>query len=231
MSTTYYPQMASEYAKTYIKRMPLETVQVRILDSINKLIWISSPWRWSISTLSPIPLVSNTQDYTLTTPSNFISLIHSYISDGSNVVTHLEPVPTLNASVGINGNPRFISYEGSNVYRISPNPGVLPVSPTRYIYSWYKKSSPILKASNIGTPGVLIMDDEYFPVYEAGVLWMSYLYADDQRAGTTTVDSQGRAQYTGQRAVFESMLNEMRLHEAIPIFENKNSEDQKDYKA
>jgi len=228
VASTYYPRQAIEYAKTYIKSMPLETVQVRILDDVNKYIWMAAPFRWTLGNINPITLVSNTQDYTQTTPYNFISLVNCYITDGAGVVTHLRTMPSLPPNVGINGNPRFISYEGSNTYRISPNPGVLPVSPVKQIMTWYKKASPIIKNSNLGTAGALIFDDEYFPVYVAGVLWMSYLYADDQRAGTTTFDSQGKAQYTGQRAVFEDMLQGMINHEPIPVWVADASQDQLD---
>lgn len=210
--------------------MPLETIQARILDDVSKLIWMAAPFRWTIGVIPPITLSSNIQDYTQTTPANFISLISSYITDGSNVVNHLRTMPSLPPAVGINGNPRFISYEGNNIYRLSPNPGQIPALPTRQIISWYKKSSPIIKASNVGTAGILQFDDEYFPVYTAGVLWLTYLYADDQRAGTCTIDAKGNASYTGQNAVFQSMLQSMVAHEPNPVWVHDNSQDQVDVK-
>ncbi len=228
MASTYSAYQSFDFVKTLIKKMPLETVQARILDDISKYIWMSAPFRWTLGVISPITLVSNTQDYTKTTPSDFISLVNSYLTDGSGVVTHLRTMPSLPPAVGINGNPRFVSYEGSNLYRISPNPGIIPALPTRQLISWYKKSSPIIKASNIGTPGALIFDDEYFPVYTAGVLWLSYLYADDQRAGTCTVDGKGNISYTGQNAVFHSMLQEMINHEPIPVWVAEATQDQLD---
>ncbi len=227
MASTYSPYQALEYAKQYIKNMPLERVAVRVLDDANKIFWQAAPWRWTVETLTAITVTSNTQDYTLAPPSDFNYLINAYISDGSTIVRHLEVAPSLPASCLVNGNPINISYEGSNLFRLFPNPGTLPASPIRQIIGTYKKTTPNITASNIGTGGVLIFDDAYFPVYEAAVLYYAYLYADDQRAGSVSFEN-GKVSYSGQKALYEAMVQSLREKEPMPEFNNRVANDKKD---
>ncbi len=207
--------------------MPLEKVQTKILDDANKMLWMAADWRWSVGTLTAITITSNTQDYTLAPPADFLFLLHSYVTDGASVTRHLVVVPSLPASVVVKGSPAFISYQGSNNFRISPNPGT-QITPVKQIVSFYKKKSPVITASNQMTGGTLVMDDDWFWVYQAGVLYSAYMWADDQRAGSCNIDSQGRAQYTGQRAVFESGVQMMRLREPLPVFQTNVTPDTKE---
>lgn len=229
MAALLPPVRAFDFCKRNIKNMPLEQIQVRLLDSVNKMIWMAAPWRWSISTLSSvIPITANTQDYTLVPPTDFLYLIHSYITDGASITRPLKIVPSLPASTTLKGDPVFIAYIGSNTFRISPNPGTLvstavPAPPTKNIISFYKKTAPSISASNQMTAGTLVMDDEWFWVYEAGVLWLSYLWADDARAGSGQIDASGRMSFSGQRAIFEAGLQMMREREPMPVFDLHNS--------
>ena len=223
MASTIAPVYAFDFCKTLLKKMPLEDIQVRILDDVNKMMWMAAPWRWSVSTLTAITLTANTSDYTLSPPADFLYILHSFITDGASPTNHLEVVPSLPASGIIKGTPQYISYQGSNTFRISPNPGTfvstaIPTPPTKQIFSWYKKIAPVITASNQMTAGTLVFDDEYFPIYEQGVLWLSYLYGDDARAGNCNFDSSGRAQFTGARATFEAGLQGMREREPLPSF-------------
>jgi hypothetical protein len=217
MASTIPPQAAFDICKNLIKKMPMEEISPRILDDINKRMWMAAPWRWTVGTLTNIALVSNTQDYTLAPPADFLYLLHTYVSDGATAARHLEIMPSLPTTVVQAGVPDFISYQGSNTFRVSPNPGTL-VAPTKYLVSFYKKAAPTIIASNANTAGTLVFDDEWFPVYEMGVLWLSYLYADDNRAGSCQVDSKGNIQFTGQRAIFEAELEQMRQREPLPEF-------------
>lgn len=217
MASTIPPIAAFDLCKLFIKNEPFETCVPRILDDVNKIMWMAAPWSWTIGTLTNIALVSNTQDYTLAPPADFLYLIHSYVSSTDQATKHLEIMPTLPATVVVSGVIDFISYQGSSTFRISPNPGTL-ASPTKYIVSFYKKASTAIIASNQATAGTLPFPDDWFPVYEAGVLWLAYLYADDNRAGSCSIDSKGNMQYTGQAAVFRSMIQDMKDREPLPSF-------------
>lgn len=227
MASTIPPIAAFDFSKRQIKNMPLEQINVRILDDINKLMWMAAPWRWTVGTMTPITLVTNTSDYTLTVPADFLYLIEAYIADGSSTPRHLDIMPKIPATMVVTGLPQFISYESGNLWRVSPKPGTL-VAPTKQIVTFYKKIAPIITAANACTAGTLIFDDEHFPIYEAGVLWLSYLYADDQRAGTCNADSSGKMAWTGQRATFEAGLAQMRLAEPLPTFNLRMARDIKD---
>lgn len=227
MAATLPPISAFDIAKRNIKNMPLEQIQVRVLDDINKLMWMAAPWRWTIGTLTPITLTSTTSSYTLAPPSDFLYLIAAYIADGAGPVRHLAIMPTIPASIVVTGMPQFISYEGSNTFRVSPVPGT-QVTPIKQIIAYYKKKAPVVSAQTCQTAGFLTMDDEWFHVYEAGVLWYSYLYGDDQRAGTCNATNDGKIAYTGQRAVFEAGLDMMRQREPLPIFDARVTRDQKE---
>lgn len=222
MASTIPPSAAFDFAKIYVKNMPLQDVSVRILDNANKILWMAAPWRWSIGTLTAITITSNTQDYTLAPPSDFLYLLHSYVTNGVEPTRDIKVVPTLPAAVGVKGMTDFIAYQGSNTFRISPNPGTQK-TPASQIFSFYKKQAPIIKASNANTPGVLVLDDEWFHVYEACVLWQAFLYGEDQRAGACQFSNRGEVQYTGQRAIFEAAILNMKAKEPMPYFNFPNN--------
>ncbi len=223
MASTIAPVDAFALCKRYIGNMPLETVQVRILDDVNKLFWMAAPWRWTVGNLTSIAITASTQDYTLAPPSDFLYILDSYITNGT-TTNHLKVVPSLPAATLVKGNVDFVSYQGSNTFRVFPNPGAAS-TPASSLVSFYKKQAPIITASNQNTAGTLVFDDEYFPIYESGVLWMAYLYSDDSRAGAAQIDGKGNMQYSGQRAVFEAGIANMLRREPMPFFQYNNSPD------
>ncbi len=227
MASTIPAIEAFDYAKRNLKNMPLESIQTRLLDSVNKMMWMAAPFRWTVGTLTPITLVTATSDYTLAPPADFLYLISSYISDGLNTVRHLEVVPSIPANIIVTGMPEFISYQGSNTFRISPIPGTL-VLPAKSLISYYKKIAPTVTAENAFTAGTLVFDDEWFQTYMEGVMWQAYLWGDDQRAGTANVDGTGKMAFTGQRATFEAGLAQMVQREPMPIYDARATRDQKD---
>lgn len=220
MAATKRPIEALDFCKRFIKNMPLEQVQTEILDQVNKMMWMAAPFRWTVGTLTAISLANNTQDYTLAPPADFLYLIHSYIADGSTTPRILDVEPALPADVKLVGDPTRVAYVGSNTFRVAPKPGT--GVGTQQIISFYKKTAPSLTDSTIQNTGVLIFDDEWFWVYTSGVLWLAYLFGDDQRAGGASVDpTTGKYQFTGQRAIFEANLLIMKQREAIPVWPNK----------
>lgn len=196
--------------------MPVDEVQVQVLDQINKIIWMAAPWRWTLGTVTALTVVSATQDYTQAPPGDFLYIYDAYISDGASTPRHLEIVASLPTDVKVVGIPQAIAYVGSNTFRTFPKSGTIPGSPTQQIIMLYKKQAPTLTESNLDTAGVLVMDDEWFWVFVSGVLWLCYLYGDDSRAGSANIDARGQVQYTGQRAIFEAGIQAMREREKLP---------------
>lgn len=222
MAATKRPNDAFQYAKSFVKGMTLEDVSVEILDEVNKMIWMAAPWRWTLGSLPATQLVSNTPDYTIITPDDFLFLFDGYISDGSNVFRNLIFEPTLPSDVVIKGDTSRIAYMGSNLYRLYPRPGTIPTSPGRQMLLRYKKISPVITNETQFDPGFLEMDDEWFWVFTAGVLHKAYQWADDSRAGSVTL-ADGKVQYSGQLAVFRDGIRLMAEKEKLPLLDQQDT--------
>jgi len=219
MASTFSPQYALDYAKRYIKNMPIEQVGTQVLDDTNKMMWMQSPWRWTIGAFPNIPLADSTQDYIVTLPDDFLYLQDSYISDQAGGVPRILNIESYLNPGGKLGFPsRIAVLPGTagdpDTVRVSPQPSILPVN--LEVISLYKKQAPVITPSNQNTPGVLVFDDEWFWVYVSGVLYFAYLFGDDQRAGGAQIDpSSGKVTYNGQRGVFEANMVIMRQREKL----------------
>ena len=220
MPSTIKPIEAFDFCKRFIKNMNLDTVQARILDDVNKIMWMAAPWRWTIGALPNITLAANTQDYTIALPNDFLYALESYVTDQAGGTPRDLRIEPFIATSGIPGQPSRVAFTGTpgtnGTARIFPKFQTLP-TPTPVIISTYKKQAPSIKTvDDINNSGILVFDDEWFYVYESGVLWLAYMYADVQCAGSATFDS-GKGSYvlTGQRGVFESNIQMMRDREKI----------------
>jgi hypothetical protein len=217
MSSTRRPIEAFDYAKEYIKKMPLEEVQIPILDDINKMLWMAAPWRWTMGVCEPVTVTSSTADFALVSPpADFLYVSRAYIWDGETAF-ELTPEPALPSGIDTKGVPNKIAYVSGATpkFRIHPVFGSINSSKTYKLLVWYKKTSPDITKLNMNTVGTAVVDDEWFHVYREGVLWRAYQYGDDQRAGNVTVANNGQIQYSGQRAVFEAAVENMRKAEPM----------------
>lgn len=223
MASTYAPSRAFDYVGEFIKRMNLNDVGHLILDHALKHLWMAAPWRWTIGTLTPVTLLTNTEDYTITRPSpdNMLYLLRAQlVTSGKDGARELEIEPFLPAN-SITGQPSTVALTTSTNLRVFPEPGT--VAGTQQIILQYKKTCPTITKATMHTAGVQVFDDEWFPVYTQGVLYHAYLFADDARAGSATVQPNGTS-YSGQLGVYRSFLNEMALREKLPSYPNPRSE-------
>lgn len=218
MASTLKPSDAFDFAKIYVKNTKLDDVKVRILDDVNKIMWMAAPWRWTLGSLATFNLAATTQDYTVVDPGNFLFLHSAYVHDGNLVPRELIVEPSLPATVKYVGQPNRITIAGASggnlTVRVSPVAPSFSGNLVNTVISLYKKQAPSITAINAGSAGAQVFDDEWFWVYQEGVLWKSYLYADDDRAGNITY-ADGKVQYTGQRASFEAGLQMMRESEKL----------------
>lgn len=212
MASTLKVYQAFEYAKEAIKSMPLERVNARLLDDIHKIMWMAAPWRWTLGSMPVVTVATNTQDYTVSVPGDYLFLQSAYETDSSGNTRDLAIVPSLPATVTLVGQPSKVALTGTTV-RLSPKPGT-QLSSAPSIISLYKKVAPTITSTNMYTGGTQIFDDEWFWVFQEGVLWKAYLYGDDARAGGVTFNG-GQVQYTGQRASFEAALAFMKANEKL----------------
>lgn len=220
MASLYAPSAAFNYVKKMIKNMPIQDIRAQVLDDTLKMMWEAAPWAFSIGSFPDVTIVANQQDYTVAIPATFRKLQHAYITDstGQTQRSAIEIVPLIEAggppgqisSVAISGTPGM-----SGTMRTYPTWGAVRVGATLKIISQYKKVAPTITDLNYNTPGVQVFDDDWFWVYNSGVLYQAYLYGDDQRAGGASMGANGQWQFTGQRAVFEANLQFMREHEPL----------------
>lgn len=218
MAATYQPADSFVYIKNFLKGMPLEQVGPAMLNEVSTMIWMSAPWRWTLGSLTATSLVSGQQDYTITAPSDFLYLLDGFIADGDKVFRDLLVEPTLPSDVKVVGNVSRLAYMGSNTFRTFPKPGTLPASPTQQFILRYKKTAPKITNQTQYTAGFLAMDDEWFWVFNAGVLWKAFQWGDDSRAGGVTLTPSG-PQYSGQLGVFRDAIREMGTREKLPLVE------------
>ena len=85
-------------------------------------------------------------------------------------------------------------------------------------YAWYKREAPVITASTYDDAGFLEMDDEWFWVFQAGVLWKAYIWGDDSRAGSVAMSDKG-FQYSGQMGVFYDGIRQMAEKEKLPVLD------------
>ena len=111
--------------------------------------------------------------------------------------------------------------------RVSPKPA--QVQGTQTVIGLYKKLFTPFTDSNIYTTGVP-EGDNWYHVFQSGVLWKAYQYADDQRAGDASVRANdAQVSFSGARGTFEANLIQMKEREPLLLI-NVFERDQKDPK-
>lgn len=194
--------------------------------------WMAAGWRWTLANVTPFNLVAATSDYTYTVPADFLYLYSAATVDTALTQTprelYVEPyIISGGKTTGL--QTRISLIKGSpNKLRLTPVPTATPGGVTLQVIGLYKKIAPVITATTMYTAGVQIFDDEWFWVYNEGVLWRAYQYSDDARAGTITLDNSGKYQFTGQRAAFETALEQMKDREPLPEDQMKMPPDVKD---
>jgi hypothetical protein len=222
MAATYVPSAAWNAAKFFVRGMLLgdlsNDIKYLILDNALKHVWMAAPWRWTVGMLPNISL-STATDYDITsTPGDFLKISRCYWSD-ANCVEPMEVVDILPPTPIVSGKPMIAAWiPGTpNKIRIYPPMGNLGGTSLTLV-SYYKKQAPAITAGNFGSAGAWVIDDEYFPVIFAFVLYYAMLACHDQRAGAAEWDEQIRAyKYSGQLATANAMIEDMRRRENLPL--------------
>src|SRR5579859_125107 len=220
---TYKPSDAIVEAKAMIKSMPIDTaassvLSYQIVDSVCSLVWAAAPWWWTLGTMGNVTILGGTQDYPVTVPSDFLYLARATVQSGSDTNTDLKVVSILPSSITQVGIPQQVSVVSVASYPVPDTLRVAPKPSNSYSATanlTYKRQPPKIAAGNFSTAGSMVLPDVYYPVIQAGVLWKACQYADDNRAGSATVDGEGKVQYTQQLGVFQAAIAEMRKAEKL----------------
>lgn len=225
MAILYKPADAISLAKSLVKKMPLDTTTnaslcYQIADYVSSLMWQAAPFYWTLGQLGTITLNGSAQDFALgsAAPTDFLYLHACQVTDGVNLnqVTPVAQLPLTEVQVGNPSQCAWITTSTSNAaIRFWPKPAP---GEARTAVLQYKRYPAIISSNNFNTVGsAFAWPDVYYPVYQAGVNWQAYLWADDQRAGTATADNSGKVQFTGALGSFMSLLDEMRRAEKLPL--------------
>ena len=208
------PSDALAYAKRFVGHLPIDDTDTkyRLLDDASKKLWMAAPWRWTIGTLEAVTLVNDTQDISLAnTYTDLYALLAAFLTDGSDkkdlIVTGV--LPTV---INVKGEPSQVAYISGtpNKLRFLPFPTGYTVVPT--VIAVYKKIHTDITLSNFETDGAAGVPDEWFPVYQEIVLLKAFQFSHDPRLGSVGVGANG-IQFTGQYAVVEAAIQEMRQKE------------------
>jgi hypothetical protein len=183
------------------------------------MIWTGAPWRWSIGSLPLITLQPSVSTYEINPfPPDFLNIHRAYITTGRDIPRELHINSSLPTNVTLFGVPSEIAHfvaDGINYVRLMPVPGTM--ADVHFLVLQYKRISPTITADNADIPGALMIDDDWFWVYQSAVLYLAFVYTNDERAGSCQVNvATGQAVFTGQRAIFEANLAMMRQREPLP---------------
>lgn len=234
MATSIPPIDALLAANAQIKGMPLEDLYLTIANSVHRRIWQLANWTWTLASTPAITVPASTTGGTqtveftsLTNVGRFIEAVGiTPIATGggrTDTTEHMRAV-SLNPTTTLVGRPTTFQYipaftGSTDAFKFN----VLPAYPVACTLTGvYKKVFPAITAANLGTASSNNpqLPDDWYHVYEDGVLWQAYQYAGDQRAGSTA-----NGQYTGQLALFMAGLANMLAVEPTYILERRAVEE------
>lgn len=211
-SATYCPNDAITLVGAYGHGIPLNAVKANLCDIVNSIIWTYYPWSWSLSSLTAITLVDQTQDYS-PTDTNIIRPIRIRI-----VRTDITPnefreldildnvAPDLSWNIGLENCQCVGWLAGQNIFRLRAAAGI--TSPiTLELQGEYQRQPTKITESNLAIP-FSFYDHFYDPFIEL-LKWKIYQLNDDARAGSLVADKRGNVTYTGQLGIGMAMLQQM----------------------
>jgi hypothetical protein len=116
--------------------------------------------------------------------------------------------PELSRTAGVDTMKGIGWFSSQCFFRFDVSPQV-SVGQIIQLLGEYQTLPTKITSGNLSTP--FPFPDEYFNVLDAGLLWKVYQLIDDPRAGSMQLVTNGarQLQYTGQLAVFMTMLQEM----------------------
>lgn len=203
---------ALNYIKEFVKSIPSPNSQNLAFNAVGSIMYVHRPWRWTLGALTPISLVDNIQDYTVSNGDLFRPLklrLRRTDTDPDeyravDLVDHLEPDLV---KMGWN-TVQLISYQPqSQKIRLQFTVG-LGAGQAIQIEGEYQKTPVRLTASSAS----FWFPDQYFQVFLEGLLWQFYRLSDDLRAGSAQ-KMNGRMVFSGQLGVFMTMLDQMAVAE------------------
>lgn len=215
------PSAALALAKYFIKRPPDDQLRVAIANNVYARIWNAANFVWTLGSVevSLTPTAPNTaqQNYSFTKLTDCARFVRGYISsptsgtaairtDAVNEVIPVAYIPSTDVT-GLAQTFQWIPGGGTDTIRLDAR--ALYPNNTKF-YGVYKKSLTPFTAKTIEETATFLIPDEFYYVFEEGVLWKYLRYIGDQSAGGVTIQ-EGKAVYSGQFGVFMDAIQEMKM--------------------
>jgi hypothetical protein len=208
---TYTPQAAVDLVKNFVHGIPLNAIDSNVCDIIHSMIWIYYPWSWTISSLTPVPLVDGGQDYIPTNVDILRPLKVRMVRTDVNpdefedlaILSNLPP--DLSRKLGFR-TIKNVGYFGSqNFFRLETAVNISP-NVVLQLQGEYQKTPTKITSATMSAP--LPIPDYYFQVFVEGIKWYAMSLSDDTRAIGPTVSKNGSVtrSYTSQYGIFMETL-------------------------
>lgn len=212
LTATYTPQQAISLVTQFVHGAPITGVEANLCDMVNSYIWLYYPWSWTLTQLTPIPLVDGVQDYTPvnTNIGRFtrVRLVRTDVTP--NEARELAMLADLGVELtrkgGIDSNTSFGYFAGLNIIRLMLAASV-GQGQTIQIQGEFVAAPTRITDATMNT--VFAFPDQYFNAFVEGLKWKIYQLTDDPRAGGVQVVKNGKFEqvFTGQFGMFIQCLN------------------------
>jgi hypothetical protein len=212
MAFSYTPQNAIDLCNAFTKNTPTSAMQIYACDMVSGQMWSAAPWQWTLQQISPTIALSNgVQDYSV--PSEVFRFVHLR-QTRTDVTTEdeieLDNVkwlpPQTNFTIAYQTIRLFCHELTLGKIRLQGAPSITGTV-TLVLNGEYQANPVKITSSTLSTP--LWIPDQYFNVFQAGVLYYFYKFTDDARAGGMVVNKSGMATYSGQYGVWMNELDRM----------------------
>lgn len=210
MGLTYRWQDSIDVAAKLSKNIPVSSIDARICDMVNGVIWKKYPWQRSRTNIAAglIPLADDDQDFSA--PPNIYRLLKCRI-----VRTDTTPDEIQELDVQNDLDPDLVkrSYRDIRVASLQADIGQIrlesavsvPTGTTLEIQGEYQLNP--IKVTSLAQD--LWFDDTFLEVPVEGLMYWRYKLSDDARAGNLQIVDGGRTVYTGQLGIFHSAIDQM----------------------
>ena len=208
---SYSWQELLAFAKPAVQNIPTSSLDNFACDRVNRVMWRSAFWRWSLSDLTSIALYAGPQDWTIAN-TDFYRLYRARltwvtttnVADEKDVVEWLPPA--LNYQGGLY-DIRAMCAIGTTTVRLDR--GFNGGDGNAFRINGEYQRFP----TKVTTTSTIEFYDDYADVAIEGLKWAYMIIAKDPRGGGMQADQRGNISYNGQYGVFMALLEQMKQAE------------------
>lgn len=217
MASTYTWDNILTFVKPFVRDIPTGDINVLTIDRVNRTMWKRFFFHWTLADLTAIDLSDGTQDYAIADtdfyrPYRFRIARTDTTPDVWNDVDILEFLPPELSLEGSLYDFRAVSVIKTNTIRLDRAASITG-STTMDIQGEYQAEPAKITA----TSTTIVFPDDYADVAQEGLKWAYMVLRGDNRSGGVSFDKRGLKGYTGQYAVFMSLLDDMaQAEDTIP---------------